>query len=58
MFLSKPLSLLFASLSLVCLIAAGASLSYFRAGWALFFLLASFAVTGAGMALKRRLQRK
>jgi len=56
--MSKPLSLLFASLSLVCLIAAGASLSYFRTGWALFFLLASFAVTGAGMMLKRRLQRK
>ncbi|HZG57597.1 hypothetical protein [Paenibacillus sp.] len=56
--MSKPLSLAFALLSLVCLIAAGAALSYFRTGWALFFLLASFAVTGAGMALKRRLTRK
>jgi len=56
--LNKPLSFLFATLSLVCLIAAGAALSYFRTGWALFFVLASFAVTGAGMALKRRLQRK
>lgn|GEM_PF-2883296 len=55
--LSKPLSLFFALLSLICLIAAGASLSYFRAGWALFFVLLSFAVTGAGFAVKRRLKK-
>jgi len=55
--LNKPLSFLFAALSLGCLIAAGAALSYFRPGWALFFVLASFAVTGFGMALKRRLRR-
>ncbi|HZG84602.1 hypothetical protein [Paenibacillus sp.] len=56
--MNKPLSLAFALASLLCLIAAGASLSYFRPGWALFFVLASFAVTGCGMALKRRLTRK
>jgi hypothetical protein len=56
--MNKTLAMTFALLSLGCLIAAGAALSYFRAGWALFFLLLSFAITGGGMALKRRLQRK
>lgn len=55
--MNKPLALTFALLSLACLVAAGAALSYFRAGWALFFLIASFAVTGIGMAVKRRLTR-
>ena len=55
--MNKPLSLLFACLSLGCLIAAGAALSYFRPLLALFFFLLSFVVTGAGMALKRRLLR-
>jgi hypothetical protein len=56
--MNKPLSLLFALLGVACLIAAGAALSYMRAGWALFFVLLSFAVTGFGMALKRKLIRK
>jgi hypothetical protein len=56
--MNKTLSLLFAVTSLLCLIGAGAALSYFKPGWALFFLLASFAVTGAGMALKKRLTKK
>lgn len=55
--MSKPLSLAFALLSLFSLIAAGASLSYFRAGWAMFFFLLSFAISGAGFAVKRRLKR-
>jgi len=56
--MNKPLSLAFAMGSICCLIAAGAALSFFRPWLALIFFLASFAVTGAGMALKRRLQRK
>jgi hypothetical protein len=56
--MNKPLALLFAVLGIACLIAAGAALSYMKPGWALFFTLLSFAVTGFGMALKRRLTRK
>lgn len=52
------MALLFAFAGVVCLIAAGASLSYYRPGWALFFTLLSFAITGAGMAVKRKVQRK
>lgn len=55
--MSKPLSLTFALLSLFALIAAGVSLSYFRADWALFFVLLSFAISGLGFAVKRRLMR-
>lgn len=56
--MNKPLALLFAVLATGCLVAAGAALSYYRAGWALFFVLLSLAVTGAGMAVKRRRQGK
>jgi hypothetical protein len=53
--MNKKQSFFFATASMICLIAAGASLSYFKPWWALLFLLLSFAVTGAGMALKRRI---
>ncbi|WP_274363904.1 DUF5325 family protein [Paenibacillus thermotolerans] len=56
--MNKPMSLLFAVAGIACLIAAGAALSYMKPLWALFFFVLSFAVTGFGMAVKRRLTKK
>jgi hypothetical protein len=55
--MNKKQSFFFATTSMICLIAAGASLSYFKPWWALLFLILSFAITGAGMAYKRRIER-
>ncbi|MBU6145854.1 MAG: metal-dependent hydrolase [Paenibacillaceae bacterium] len=40
--------------SILCLIFSGIALSYFATGWALTCLIASFAITGVGLAYKRR----
>jgi inner membrane protein len=40
--------------SILCLILSGIALSYFATAWALAFFIASFAITGAGLAYKRR----
>lgn len=55
--MNKPMALLFALLSIACLIAAGAALSYMKPWWALFFTFLSFFITGVGMAVKRRLSQ-
>lgn len=56
--MNKPMSLLFAVVAVLFLVATGISLSFEKLWTALFFLVAFVLEVGAGFVIKARLRKK